>query len=127
MTRLSACSPVRGVIEKPGATLITSGYNSEICAYMARRSNEYCMSLPRSEVDAKLTQHRTLPAVLAALHANVIYADSGTQADPLWQSLLRTPGFYGWRQVTAGTAADGRWSVLVTTATEAPARRHRRF
>jgi hypothetical protein len=104
---------VRSALQRPGAVLVTSGYNWEICAYFAKSYDRHCSSPSRPSLDSKLAEGKSLSRVLDDAHATVIYADPILRRDPAFVA-LRTPSHLAdWRTVARGKGKDGRWSVLV--------------
>jgi hypothetical protein len=100
---------VRIELQRPGAVLVTSGYNAEICNYLAKNINRRCTSpswaIPRSAV----ARGESIGRALDGIKATVIYADALLRADPAFAGLLNAGRGTEWRIVAFGSD----WSVLV--------------
>ena len=110
---LRRLEPVRRALQQPSSVLVASGYNFEICAYLAETYAHRCTSPDWSTVGASARRLGSANQALLQAKATVVYADPPLQADPLLMRVLASPRSTGWRQVAAGTGNDGRWSVLM--------------
>jgi hypothetical protein len=104
---------IRPVLNHPTSVLVTSSYNSEICAYLAEIPNERCSSPAWPTLLAQLSNGLALRQVLDHAKATAIYADPLLQQDPRIAKFVASPRTPGWRRVSGGVAPDGPWSVLV--------------
>jgi hypothetical protein len=104
---------VRPELQRSGAVLVTSGYNLEICNYLARNINRHCTSpswaIPRSAV----AHGKSIVRALADVKATVIYADTLLRADPAFAGLLHPQRGSEWRTIASGSEEGREWSVLV--------------
>jgi hypothetical protein len=104
---------VRPQLQRPGAVLVTSGYNAEICKYLAKNISRHCTSpswaIPRSAV----AHGKSLVRALDDVKATVIYADAPLRADPAFGGLLHPQRGSKWRALAFGSGNGGEWSVLV--------------
>ncbi len=103
----------RSALQRPGAVLVTSGYNWEICAYFAKSEDRHCSSPSWSTLQSELAEGRSLSRVLDDAHATVIYADPILRRDPAFTALRTPTRLAEWRTVASGKGKDGRWSVLL--------------
>jgi len=105
---------VRTDLQAQGAVLVTSGYNWEICAYTAKSRTRYCSSPSWTSVQSKFGHGKSVARALDDVHATVIYADPGLQADPVFSRFLLSKGATReWRVVSKSPSTDVNWSVLV--------------
>jgi hypothetical protein len=114
---LERLDDVRPTLREPGAVLVTSGFNWEICAYLAKAPDRYCSSPSWISVRSQLAQGKSVERILDDERATVIYADPVARLEPAFVSFLRSPGVADkWRTIASGQGADGDWSVLVRRA-----------
>jgi hypothetical protein len=104
---------VRKPLQNPKAVLITSRYNWEICAYLASKPDDHCLSPDWETLQSRITGGARVDNVLRNANAKVIYADPALQSDQSLKNLLADPKRYGWRRVAAGVGRDGPWSILL--------------
>jgi hypothetical protein len=105
---------IRRGLQEPGSVLVTSGYNFEICAFLAETFDRHCTSPSWPMLRAQVSSGRPIRDVLDQAGATAIYADPLLQADPAMVRLLGSAaGSSEWRQIAAGVGTDGRWSVLL--------------
>jgi hypothetical protein len=109
---------VRTTLQQPGAVLVTSGYNWEICAYFATGFDRHCSSPSWVDVEVELENGKSVTRILEDADATVIYADPVLRAEPDFAAFLASPPSTDWRVVGSGAGTDGRWSVLVHRGAE---------
>jgi hypothetical protein len=111
---LQRLDDVRPVLRRPGAVLVTSGYNWEICAYLAKSFQQHCSSPSWLGVQSQIRRGKSVQRILDDAHATVVYADPVARLDPAFVSYLRSArAAASWRTVGSGTDRYGDWSVLV--------------
>ena len=111
---LQRLDEVRPVLRRPGAVLVTSGYNWEICAYLAKSFQQHCSSPSWLGVQSQIRRGKSVQRILDETHATVVYADPVARLDPAFVSYLKSPrAAANWRTVVSGTDRYGDWSVLV--------------
>jgi hypothetical protein len=111
---LERLDEVRPVLRQPGAVLVTSGYNWEICAYLAKSFQQHCSSPSWLSVQSQLKRGTSVKRILDNTRATVIYADPVSRLEPAFVAYLQSPGARAeWRTIESGTGTDGEWSVLV--------------
>jgi hypothetical protein len=103
---------VKHRLEQPGSVLLASGYNYELCSYLAYSYDKTCTGPSWQAVRARLQAGDSLESVLNAEKISVIYADPTLKSDPLLARFLGAPQRDGWRYVATGTGSDGEWAVL---------------
>jgi hypothetical protein len=112
---LGRLNEVRPLLQRPDAVLVTSSYNFEICAYLAKSYRQHCSSPSWSSVQAQLKRGKSVQRILDDAHATVVYADPGSRLEPAFVAYLKSARAAAhWRTVESG--ADryfGPWSVLV--------------
>jgi hypothetical protein len=104
---------VRELLQQPGSVLITAGDGRGMCFYLADDINAHCSAPYVATLKSRVGEGRSLADVLAEVGATAMYVEAGLGADPVFAPLLASPLLFGWRPVAEGSAADGRWSVLV--------------
>jgi hypothetical protein len=111
---LERLDDLRPTLRRPGAVLVTSGYNWEICAYLAKSHDRYCSSPSWVSVRSELARGKSVERILDDERATVIYADPVLRLEPAFVSFLESPDLAGkWRTIATGKGSDGDWSVLV--------------
>jgi hypothetical protein len=100
-------------LQQPGAALLASGYNYEICSYLADAYNRSCTAPAWPDIQARLAAGASLEATLQDARIRVVYADPILENDPVLSRFLAAPRAAGWRYVSSGVAPDGKWGVLV--------------
>lgn len=110
---LERLDDVHPMLRRPGAVLVTSGYNWEICAYLAVTPRQYCSSPSWRTVRSQLAHGKSVERILADARATVIYADPVLRLEPAFVAFLDSPeSAADWREVASGRGTDGEWSVL---------------
>jgi hypothetical protein len=104
---------VRGILTRPGAVLVSSGYGFEACSYLAESFDRHCTSIGWPKVKEDVARGLPLGDALDQVQATVIYADESLAADPAAARLLAAPAVAGWRRVAGGEGTSGTWAVLV--------------
>ena len=104
---------VRKALQRPGSVLITAGDGQDTCNYLARTIESRCISPSWAALKAQIAAGKSLRSVLRQARATVVYADPRLRAEPPIARLATSPRRDDWRQVAAGTAADGRWTILI--------------
>jgi hypothetical protein len=111
---LQRLDEMRPVLQRPGAVLVTSGYNWEICAYLAKSLQQHCSSPSWLSVQSQFQRGRSVQRVLDDARATVVYADPVARLDPAFTSYLKSArAAADWRIVGSGRDRYGEWSVLV--------------
>src|SRR6266576_1486759 len=104
---------VRKALQRPGSVLITAGDGQDTCFYLARTIESHCTSPTWATLKAQIAAGKSLRSVLRQAKATVVYADQQLREEPPIARLAASPQHDDWRQVAAGTATDGRWTILI--------------
>jgi hypothetical protein len=113
LTRVQHLASVSPELQQPGSVLIASGYNYELCSYLAETHTRHCTSPAWPTLQSELVRGVPLKTALNHAGATAIYMDSLLLQDPRMAQLAATPRAYGWREVSSGSGSEGRWQVLI--------------
>jgi hypothetical protein len=110
---LKRLEPVRRLLQRPGAVLVTAGYGFELCSYTAHARDAICRSPSWPDLQKQIQGGTPVEDVLRQARATVVYADPVVHTDPTMTAFLRSPMRAGWREVEHGASNQAPWSVLV--------------
>jgi hypothetical protein len=113
LERVQRLAAVKPDLQKPGSVLISSGYNFELCAYLAASFTRECTSSAWQTLQAEVERGVAIGDALNHANATVIYVNPSMLGNAAMAKLAATPRAYGWREASSGSGSDGRWQVLI--------------